>query len=131
MDQRDPLLAFIRRGRKLGFGLEDIRACSLWERREGVMRGCREIAAHHLGDIRPRSTISGSSKGCSQNNQPMFGSRVPDCPSWTSSMSGVLRAMLKSEASCRLKQQACHARSGMRQWFGEGFDTTAVYMSWF
>jgi DNA-binding transcriptional MerR regulator len=86
------LLAFIRRGRQLGFGLDDIRALlALGAPGKASCADVREIAAHILVISAPRLTISGSSKGCSQKQSTSVleaGCRI--ALSWTSSMSGVL-----------------------------------------
>ena len=51
MDLR--MLAFIRRSRELGFSLDEIRALiQLGGPEKASCRAVREIAAHHLGDIR-------------------------------------------------------------------------------
>ena len=77
------LLAFIRRGRELGFGLDDIRALlALGALGKASCADVREIAAHILVISAPRLTTSGSSKGARKNNQPVFwkqGAGLP-CP---------------------------------------------------
>lgn len=76
------VLAFIRRGRELGFGLEDIRALlALGAPGKASCADVREIAAHHLGDIRSKiadlrkleSLLAKTIAQCS-------GTRAPDCP---------------------------------------------------
>jgi MerR family mercuric resistance operon transcriptional regulator len=76
------VLAFIRRGRELGFGLEDIRALlALGAPGKASCANVREIAAHHLGDIRSKiadlrkleSLLAKTIAQCS-------GRRAPDCP---------------------------------------------------
>jgi MerR family transcriptional regulator, mercuric resistance operon regulatory protein len=86
------LLAFIRRGRELGFSLEEIRALlALGAPGKASCADVREIAAHHILMVSaPRSPTSASSKGYSQrqsHNAPEAGCRI--ALSWTFSTSNV------------------------------------------
>jgi MerR family transcriptional regulator, mercuric resistance operon regulatory protein len=76
------VLAFIRRARELGFRLDDIRTLlALGAPAKASCADVREIAAHHLDDIRAKIAdlrklerlLAGTIAQCS-------GSRVPDCP---------------------------------------------------
>lgn len=76
------VLAFIRRGRQLGFGLEDIRALlALGGPGKASCADVRKIAAHHLDDIRIKiadlrkleSLLAKTIAQCSGNS-------VPECP---------------------------------------------------
>jgi MerR family transcriptional regulator, mercuric resistance operon regulatory protein len=76
------LLAFIRRGRELGFGLDDIRALlALGAPGKASCADVREIAAHHLGDIRSKIDDLKKLEGLlAKTIARCSGSRVPDCP---------------------------------------------------
>jgi MerR family mercuric resistance operon transcriptional regulator len=76
------LLAFIRRGRELGFGLNDIRALlALGAPGKASCADVREIAAHHLGDIRSKIDDLKKLEGLlAKTIARCSGSRVPDCP---------------------------------------------------
>ena len=76
------LLAFIRRGRELGFGLDDIRALlALGAPGKASCADVREIAAHHLGDIRSKiDDLRKLERLLAKTIARCSGSRVPDCP---------------------------------------------------
>jgi MerR family transcriptional regulator, mercuric resistance operon regulatory protein len=76
------LLAFIRRGRELGFGLDDIRALlTLGAPGKASCADVREIAAHHLGDIRTKiDDLRKLERLLAKTIAQCSGSRVPDCP---------------------------------------------------
>jgi MerR family mercuric resistance operon transcriptional regulator len=76
------LLAFIRRGRELGFGLDDIRALlALGAPGKASCADVREIAAHHLGDIRSKiDDLSKLERLLAKTIAQCSGSRVLDCP---------------------------------------------------
>ena len=76
------LLAFIRRGRELGFGLDDIRALlALGAPGKASCADVREIAAHHLGDIRSKiDDLRKLERLLAKAIAQCSGSRVPDCP---------------------------------------------------
>jgi len=76
------LLAFIRRGRELGFGLDDIRALlALGAPGKASCADVREIAAHHLGDIRSKiDDLRKLERQLAKTIAQCSGSRVPDCP---------------------------------------------------
>jgi MerR family transcriptional regulator, mercuric resistance operon regulatory protein len=76
------LLAFIRRGRELGFGLDDIRALlALGAPGKASCADVRQIAAHHLGDIRSKIDDLKKLEGLlAKTIARCSGSRVPDCP---------------------------------------------------
>jgi MerR family mercuric resistance operon transcriptional regulator len=76
------LLAFIRRGRELGFGLDDIRALlALGALGKASCADVREIAAHHLGNIRSKiDDLRKLERLLAKTIAQCSGSRVPDCP---------------------------------------------------
>jgi MerR family transcriptional regulator, mercuric resistance operon regulatory protein len=76
------VLAFIRRGRELGFGLEDIRALlALGAPGNASCGDVREIASHHLDDIRSKITdLRKLERLLSKTIAQCSGSKAPDCP---------------------------------------------------
>jgi MerR family transcriptional regulator, mercuric resistance operon regulatory protein len=76
------VLAFIRRGRELGFGLEDIRALlGLGAPVKASCEDVRKIAAHHLDDIRSKIADLGKlERLLAKTIAKCSGSSVPDCP---------------------------------------------------
>ena len=76
------LLAFIRRGRELGFSLEEIRALlALGAPGKASCADVREIAAHHLDDIRSKiADLRKLERLLAKTIAQCSGSRVPDCP---------------------------------------------------
>jgi MerR family mercuric resistance operon transcriptional regulator len=76
------LLAFIRRGRELGFGLEDIRALlALGAPGKASCADAREIAAHHLDEIRSKiADLRKLERLLAKTIAQCSGTRVPDCP---------------------------------------------------
>jgi MerR family transcriptional regulator, mercuric resistance operon regulatory protein len=76
------LLAFIRRGRELGFGLDDIRALlALGAPGKASCADVREIAAHHLGDIRSKiDDLRKLERLLAKTINQCSGSGTPDCP---------------------------------------------------
>jgi MerR family transcriptional regulator, mercuric resistance operon regulatory protein len=76
------VLAFIRRGRELGFGLEDIRALlGLGAPVKASCEDVREIAAHHLDDIRCKiADLRKLERLLAKTIAKCSGSSVPDCP---------------------------------------------------
>ena len=74
-------LSFIRRGRELGFSLDDIRSLMGLEDRRPSCARVYEIAQRHLDEIRSKiddlkrleRTLSIAARSCSRGN-------VPDCP---------------------------------------------------
>ena len=76
------LLAFIRRGRELGFGLDDIRALlALGAPGKASCADVREIAAHHLEDIRSKiADLRKLERLLAKTIAQCSGRRVPDCP---------------------------------------------------
>jgi len=76
------LLAFIRRGRELGFGLDDIRALlALGAPGKASCADVRDIAAHHLGDIRSKiDDLRKLERLLAKTINQCSGSGVPDCP---------------------------------------------------
>jgi MerR family mercuric resistance operon transcriptional regulator len=76
------VLAFIRRGRELGFGLEDIRALlALGAPEKASCADVREIAAHHLHDIRLKITdLRKLEKLLAKTIAQCSGIAAPDCP---------------------------------------------------
>lgn len=76
------LLAFIRRGRELGFGLDDIRALlALSAPGKASCADVRWIADHHLDDIRAKITdLKKLERLLAKTIAQCSGDRVPDCP---------------------------------------------------
>ena len=76
------VLAFIRRGRELGFGFEEIRALlALGGPGKASCADVRKIAAHHLDDIRTKITdLRKLEKLLAKTIAQCSGNRVPDCP---------------------------------------------------
>ena len=76
------VLAFIRRGRELGFSLEEIRALlALGAPAKPSCADVREIAAHHLEDIRAKiADLRKLERLLAKTIAQCSGSRVPDCP---------------------------------------------------
>ena len=76
------LLAFIRRGRELGFGLDDIRALlALGAPGKAACADVREIAAHHLDDIRSKiADLRKLERLLAKTIAQCSGRRVPNCP---------------------------------------------------
>jgi MerR family transcriptional regulator, mercuric resistance operon regulatory protein len=76
------VLAFIRRGRELGFGLEDIRALlALGAPGKASCADVREIAAHHLDNIRAKiADLRKLERLLAKTIAQCSGNRVPDCP---------------------------------------------------
>jgi MerR family transcriptional regulator, mercuric resistance operon regulatory protein len=76
------VLAFIRRGRELGFGLDDIRALlALGAPGKASCADVREIAAHHLGDIRSKiDDLRKLERLLAKTINQCSGSSAPDCP---------------------------------------------------
>jgi MerR family mercuric resistance operon transcriptional regulator len=76
------VLAFIRRGRELGFGLEDIRALlGLGGPGKASCADVRKIAVHHLDDIRTKiADLRKLERLLAKTIAQCSGSRAPDCP---------------------------------------------------
>ncbi|SDN02784.1 helix-turn-helix domain-containing protein [Afipia sp. GAS231] len=76
------MLAFIRRSRELGFSLEDIRALlRLGGPEKASCREVREIAAHHLEDIRAKlDDLTRMERLLSRTVARCSGKTAPDCP---------------------------------------------------
>jgi len=76
------VLAFIRRGRERGFGLEDIRALlALGGPGKASCEDVRKIASHHLDDIRTKiADLRKLERLLAKTIAQCSGSRVPDCP---------------------------------------------------
>jgi MerR family mercuric resistance operon transcriptional regulator len=76
------VLAFIRRGRELGFGLEEIRALlALGAPGKASCADVREIAAHHLDNIRAKiADLRKLERLLAKTIAQCSGNRVPDCP---------------------------------------------------
>ena len=75
-------LAFIRRARELGFSLEEIRALiRLGGPEKATCREVREIAAHHLEDIRAKlSDLKKLERLLAKTVAQCSGRMAPDCP---------------------------------------------------
>jgi MerR family mercuric resistance operon transcriptional regulator len=77
------VLAFIRRARELGFGLDDIRALlALGAPARASCADVREIAAHHLDDVRAKiADLRRLERLLARTIAQCRGSRaVPHCP---------------------------------------------------
>ncbi len=76
------MLAFIRRGRELGFSLDEIRALlRLGGPEKASCREVREIAAHHLQDIRAKlADLKKLERLLSKTVARCSGKTAPDCP---------------------------------------------------
>lgn len=82
-DSRDlRVLVFIRRSRDLGFSLEQIRALlRLGGPEKATCREVREIAAHHLDDIRTKlADLKKLERLLSDTVARCSGKIAPDCP---------------------------------------------------
>jgi MerR family mercuric resistance operon transcriptional regulator len=82
-DSRDlRILVFIRRARALGFSLDEIRALlRLGGPEKASCREVREIAAHHLADIRAKlSDLKKLERLLSKTVARCSGKTAPDCP---------------------------------------------------
>ncbi len=75
-------LAFIRRSRELGFSLDEIRALiRLGGPAKASCRQVRDIAAHHLDDIRAKiSDLRKLEKLLAKTVAQCTGTTAPDCP---------------------------------------------------
>ena len=76
------ILAFIRRSRELGFSLDEIRALRrLGGPEKGSCREVREIAAHHLEDIRAKlGDLRKLERLLARTVARCSGKTAPDCP---------------------------------------------------
>ena len=76
------VLAFIRRGRELGFGLDDIRVLlALRGPGKASCADVRKVAAHHLDDIRTKiGDLRKLERLLAKTIAQCSGSKVPDCP---------------------------------------------------
>jgi MerR family transcriptional regulator, mercuric resistance operon regulatory protein len=75
-------LAFIRRARELGFGLDDIRALiNLGAPGKASCADVREIAAHHLDGIRTKiADLKKLERLLAKTIAQCSGNKVPHCP---------------------------------------------------
>lgn len=76
------ILAFVRRSRELGFSLDDVRALMrLGGPEKASCREVREIAAHHLEDIRAKlSDLKKLERLLAKTVVRCSGKTAPDCP---------------------------------------------------
>ncbi|HWL20160.1 MAG TPA: helix-turn-helix domain-containing protein [Bradyrhizobium sp.] len=76
------ILAFVRRGRELGFSLDEVRALlRLGGPEKASCREVREIAAHHLDDIRAEiSDLRKLERLLATTVARCTGTTAPDCP---------------------------------------------------
>ena len=76
------VLAFIRRGRELGFSLDEIRALlALGAPGKASCADVQEIAAHHLDDIRSKiADLRKLERLLAKTIAQCSGRKVPDCP---------------------------------------------------
>lgn len=75
-------LCFVRRGRELGFTLNEVRALlALGGPGRASCGEVRSVAAHHLADIRAKiADLSKLERLLSKTIAKCSGSRAPDCP---------------------------------------------------
>ena len=74
-------LAFVRRSRELGFSLNEIRALIRLRPEKATCRQVREIAAHHLADIRAKlNDLKKLERLLARTLARCSGKTVPDCP---------------------------------------------------
>ena len=75
-------LAFLRRARELGFSLDDIRTLlRLGGPEKASCREVRQIAAHHLGDIRAKiGDLRKLERLLAKTVAQCTGTTAPDCP---------------------------------------------------
>jgi len=76
------ILAFIRRARELGFSLNEIRALlRLGAPKTATCAQVKEIAAHHLQDIRAKmADLAKLERLLAKTIARCSGTRVPECP---------------------------------------------------
>ena len=76
------LLAFIRRSRELGFSLDEIRALiRLGSPEKASCRQVRDIASHHLDDIRAKiADLRKLERLLARTVAQCTGTTAPDCP---------------------------------------------------
>jgi MerR family mercuric resistance operon transcriptional regulator len=76
------ILAFIRRSRELGFSLDEVRALlRLGGPEKASCREVREIATHHLNDIRAKiSDLRKLERLLSKTVAQCTGTTAPECP---------------------------------------------------
>jgi MerR family mercuric resistance operon transcriptional regulator len=76
------MLAFIRRSRELGFSLDEIRALiRLGSPEKASCRQVRDIASHHLDDIRARiADLRKLERLLARTVAQCTGTTAPDCP---------------------------------------------------
>jgi MerR family mercuric resistance operon transcriptional regulator len=76
------ILAFIRRSRELGFSLEDIHALlRLGGPAKASCREVRDVAAHHLADIRAKlDDLAKLERLLAETVARCSGKTAPDCP---------------------------------------------------
>jgi MerR family transcriptional regulator, mercuric resistance operon regulatory protein len=76
------ILVFIRRSRELGFSLDEIRALlRLGGPEKATCREVREIASHHLDDIRAKiDDLKKLERLLSKTVSQCSGKTAPDCP---------------------------------------------------
>ena len=75
-------LAFVRRSRELGFSINEVRALiRLGGPEKATCRQVREIAAHHLADIRAKlNDLKKLERLLARTLARCSGKTVPDCP---------------------------------------------------
>jgi MerR family transcriptional regulator, copper efflux regulator len=75
-------LSFIRRGRRLGFSIQEIGALlALWRDRGGPSRDVKRIAEAHIGDLEQRiAEMQAIAKTLGKLISACRGDDRPDCP---------------------------------------------------
>ena len=78
------ILAFVRRSRELGFSLDEVRALlRLGGPEKASCREVREIAAHHLDDIRAKmADLRKLERLLTKTVAQCTGTTAPECPVW-------------------------------------------------
>ena len=94
------ILAFIRRSRELGFSLNDVRALlRLRAPEKASCREVREIAAHHLEDIRAKlNDLKKLERLLARTVARCSGKAAPDCRCWI--FSTLVVDVLEAGGSC-------------------------------
>ena len=75
------MLTFVRRSRELGFSLDEVRALlRLGGPERATCREVREVATHHLGDIRAKISDLRKLERLATTIARCTGTAAPECP---------------------------------------------------